>query len=89
MGGTLSLSLSLSLSLPLSPSLSLSVCLSLFHVFPLPPVIYLFYLQGVSLLLLERGMKGITTTQMACQGAWSSGTACIFSSISLFFSLFV
>eukprot|EP00026_Physarum_polycephalum_P008624 Phypoly_transcript_08717.p1 GENE.Phypoly_transcript_08717~~Phypoly_transcript_08717.p1 ORF type:complete len:436 (+),score=55.67 Phypoly_transcript_08717:27-1310(+) len=32
---------------------------------------------GISLLLLERGMKGITTSQMACQGVWSSGTTFI------------
>lgn len=32
---------------------------------------------GVSLLLLERGMPGITTTQMKCSGVWSSGTTYI------------
>jgi len=29
---------------------------------------------GVSMLLLERTMPGITTRQMHCQGVWSSGT---------------
>ena len=31
----------------------------------------------VSLLLLERGMPGITTRQMQCSGVWPSGTTCI------------
>ena len=29
---------------------------------------------GVSMLLIERSMGGITTKQMKCQGVWSSGT---------------
>jgi len=32
---------------------------------------------GVSLLLLERGMPGITTRQMQCSGVWPSGTTYI------------
>jgi len=32
-------------------------------------------MKGLSMLLLERNMKGITTTKMNCQGVWSSGTA--------------
>ena len=31
--------------------------------------------KGLSLLLLERGMPGITTKQMDCMGVWASGTA--------------
>lgn len=34
-------------------------------------------MAGVSLLLLERGMPGLTTRQMKCSGVWSSGTAFI------------
>jgi len=30
---------------------------------------------GISLLLLERGMEGVETTQMKCTGVWPSGTA--------------
>ena len=33
--------------------------------------------KGVSLLLLERGMPGITTRQMNCSGVWPSGTTYI------------
>lgn len=29
---------------------------------------------GISLLLLEKGMPGITTRKMKCSGVWSSGT---------------
>ncbi len=32
---------------------------------------------GVSLLLVERGMQGVTTKQMLCTGVWPSGTAYI------------
>jgi alkylation response protein AidB-like acyl-CoA dehydrogenase len=32
---------------------------------------------GISLLLLERGMHGITTRQMQCSGVWPSGTTYI------------
>lgn len=32
---------------------------------------------GISLLLLERGMPGITTRQMKCSGVWPSGTTYI------------
>ena len=32
---------------------------------------------GVSLLLIERSMPGVTTRQMKCSGVWSSGTAYI------------
>ncbi|KAF9143826.1 hypothetical protein BGX30_014671 [Mortierella sp. GBA39] len=32
---------------------------------------------GVSLLVIERGMPGVTTRQMKCSGVWSSGTAYI------------
>jgi alkylation response protein AidB-like acyl-CoA dehydrogenase len=32
---------------------------------------------GISLLLLERSMPGITTRQMKCSGAWCSGTTYI------------
>lgn len=32
---------------------------------------------GLSLLLLERGMEGLKTRHMKCQGVWSSGTAFI------------
>eukprot|EP00193_Tetraselmis_chui_P005801 CAMPEP_0177768086 /NCGR_PEP_ID=MMETSP0491_2-20121128/9519_1 /TAXON_ID=63592 /ORGANISM="Tetraselmis chuii, Strain PLY429" /LENGTH=673 /DNA_ID=CAMNT_0019284841 /DNA_START=39 /DNA_END=2060 /DNA_ORIENTATION=+ len=32
---------------------------------------------GLSLLLIERGMEGITTQQMKCTGVWPSGTAYI------------
>ena len=31
--------------------------------------------RGISMLLLERGMPGIETRQMDCQGVWASGTA--------------
>jgi alkylation response protein AidB-like acyl-CoA dehydrogenase len=31
-------------------------------------------MNGISLLLLERTMPGVTTRQMNCQGVWSSGT---------------
>jgi alkylation response protein AidB-like acyl-CoA dehydrogenase len=34
-------------------------------------------MNGVSLLLLERGMPGIVTKQMNCQGVWASGTTYI------------
>lgn len=29
---------------------------------------------GVSLLLVEKGMPGVSTRQMNCQGVWASGT---------------
>jgi len=32
---------------------------------------------GVSMLLIERGMAGVTTKQMQCTGVWPSGTAYI------------
>lgn len=32
-------------------------------------------MKGVSMLLLERGMPGLSTRQMACTGVWPSGTA--------------
>ncbi|KAF9927815.1 hypothetical protein FBU30_002860 [Linnemannia zychae] len=32
---------------------------------------------GVSLLVIERGMPGVSTRQMKCSGVWSSGTAYI------------
>jgi len=32
---------------------------------------------GISLLLIERDMPGVTTRQMACSGVWPSGTAYI------------
>ncbi|KAF9136238.1 hypothetical protein BGW39_003683 [Mortierella sp. 14UC] len=32
---------------------------------------------GVSLLVIERGMPGVSTRQMQCSGVWSSGTAYI------------
>lgn len=32
---------------------------------------------GVSLLLLEKNMPGVTCKQMKCQGVWSSGTTYI------------
>eukprot|EP01027_Heterolobosea_sp_BB2_P020511 GEZU01029264.1.p1 GENE.GEZU01029264.1~~GEZU01029264.1.p1 ORF type:complete len:529 (-),score=184.06 GEZU01029264.1:295-1881(-) len=32
---------------------------------------------GISLLLLERGMPGLTTRRMECQGVWASGTTYI------------
>jgi hypothetical protein len=38
------------------------------------------------LLLLERGMPGITTRQMQCSGVWPSGTTCI---LRYFFLLFI
>eukprot|EP00398_MALV-I-01_sp_L67-1_P001054 gene1054-734_t len=33
--------------------------------------------KGLSFMLLEKGMKGITTRQMNCSGVWSSGTTYI------------
>merc|ERR1712137_395621 len=33
--------------------------------------------SGVSMLLLERSMPGITTKQMHCSGVWASGTTFI------------
>ena len=33
--------------------------------------------NGISLLLLERSMAGISTTQMKCSGVWSSGTTLV------------
>ena len=32
-------------------------------------------MQGVSLLLVERSMPGVSTRRMNCSGVWSSGTA--------------
>jgi alkylation response protein AidB-like acyl-CoA dehydrogenase len=32
---------------------------------------------GISFLLIERSMPGVTTRQMNCSGVWSSGTAYI------------
>ena len=34
-------------------------------------------MSGISLLLIERSMKGVTTRQMKCSGVFSSGTAYI------------
>lgn len=34
-------------------------------------------MQGVSLLLIEKGMAGVTTRQMQCSGVWPSGTTYI------------
>ncbi|KAG0305124.1 hypothetical protein BGZ98_004583 [Dissophora globulifera] len=34
-------------------------------------------MNGVSMLLVERSMKGVSTRQMQCSGVWSSGTAFI------------
>lgn len=34
-------------------------------------------MNGVSLLLIERGMPGVTTRQMLCSGVWASGTSYI------------
>jgi len=31
--------------------------------------------KGLSFVLLERGMKGLSTRHMKCTGVWSSGTA--------------
>lgn len=31
-------------------------------------------MKGLSLLLLEKGMQGIQTKKMKCQGGWSGGT---------------
>jgi alkylation response protein AidB-like acyl-CoA dehydrogenase len=33
------------------------------------------YLGGISLLLIERGMPGVSTRHMQCSGMWASGTA--------------
>eukprot|EP00455_Lapot_gusevi_P041973 TRINITY_DN492_c0_g1_i10.p1 TRINITY_DN492_c0_g1~~TRINITY_DN492_c0_g1_i10.p1 ORF type:complete len:462 (+),score=178.81 TRINITY_DN492_c0_g1_i10:81-1388(+) len=32
---------------------------------------------GISMMVLERGMKGVTTRQMKCSGVWPSGTALV------------
>jgi len=34
-------------------------------------------MTGISLLLIEKTMKGVTTRQMDCQGVWASGTTYI------------
>lgn len=34
-------------------------------------------MNGVSLLLIERDMGGVSTRRMDCQGVWSSGTTYI------------
>lgn len=34
-------------------------------------------MNGVSLLLVERNMSGITTRHMPCSGVWASGTTYI------------
>ena len=34
-------------------------------------------MKGISLLLLEKGMPGITCRKMKCSGVWSSGTTYI------------
>lgn len=33
--------------------------------------------EGISFLLVERSMPGVTTRQMHCSGVWSSGTSYI------------
>ncbi len=87
----LSLSVSLSLCLSLSLSVSLSLSLSLFilyHAFlRMGPVrsggggdvmhTVRVTPTGISVLVIERSMKGVHPRQMKCQGVWPSGTALI------------
>ncbi len=32
-------------------------------------------MNGISLLLIDRSMPGVSTRQMACSGVWASGTS--------------